>query len=121
MQNRLWRKIALFPEKVVAKIDQYEEPQHYSRRLCKRQTPGILRIGKHIVGDYDVNDDGYREEAPENHCRSALIHQEFSELVANHSFTLDLFTTLTKLMSRYWRSIIGRTGCSRLVASGIRA
>ena len=32
--------------------------------------------------------------------RSALIHEEFSELGSNHGFTSDLFTTLLKLVSR---------------------
>jgi hypothetical protein len=46
------------------------------------------------VGDHDVNNDGYREKAPENHRRSTLIHQKFSELGSNHGFTEELFTTL---------------------------
>jgi hypothetical protein len=52
------------------------------------------------VGDHDVNNDGHHEKAPENDRRSALIHEEFSELGSNHGFTSDLFTTLLKLVSR---------------------
>src|SRR5262249_10338806 len=117
----LWREIAPFPEKVVAEVDQDEDPQHYSCCLRKRQAPSIFRIGKHIVGNHDVNNDGYREKAPENHRRSALIHEQFSELWSNHGFTQYLFTTHLKLLSPCGSLIIEYDGCSRLVASGIRA
>ncbi len=32
--------------------------------------------------------------------RSALVHEEFSELGSNHGFTSELFTTLLKPLSR---------------------
>ena len=115
-------QIALFPKKVVAKIHQDEKPQHYSCGLRKGQSAGILRIGQHVLSDYDVNDDGDHEKAPENNRRSALIHEQFSELGSDHVFTSELFTTFLKPVSCLLPvQLLDTAGCSPLIADDIRA
>jgi hypothetical protein len=54
------------------------------------------------MSDYDVNDDGDHEKAPENNRRAALVHQELSKFGSNHGFTSGLFITLLKHLSRLW-------------------